>query len=278
MASMSKKKLAGLMLTGVAVMAIGGTETTLPQVGVATAQAAKLKTQTVAEAKADLQNAVDYFKAIVAKNSKDSGLKGVYKEAQTTLNDNKATVDDLQSASLALNQYRDGYNSDGSIKNDSGDEEAVEAGDNHGGTGIEDSGNTASSSDPVADTQDAHEYEESTAQSDASSGTNSDNSDSDSGSSAASSTSSKPDSHSASEFSKESINAPGNAGSTTASSNTSSTTPVARANSKKGNLPGTGEDSNQTVLLAAIGLLGILGLGGTALALWLRQRKHVNNE
>jgi len=199
------------MLTGVAVMAIGGTETTLPQVGVATAQAAKLKTQTVAEAKADLQNAVDYFKAIVAKNSKDSG-------------------------------------------------------------------NTASSSDPVADTQDAHEYEESTAQSDASSGTNSDNSDSDSGSSAASSTSSKPDSHSASEFSKESINAPGNAGSTTASSNTSSTTPVARANSKKGNLPGTGEDSNQTVLLAAIGLLGILGLGGTALALWLRQRKHVNND
>ncbi|MFD1454777.1 hypothetical protein ACFQ44_03640 [Levilactobacillus lanxiensis] len=275
---MSKKKLTGLMLTGVAVIAIGGTETVLPQVGIATAQAAKMKTQTVAEAKADLQNAVNYFKDIAAKNPKDSGLQEVYKGAQTSLKDDKATVDNLQSYSLALNQYREGYNSDGSIKKDSNDEEAAEAGDNKGGTGIEDD---SSSTNPVADTQDAHEYEESTVQ-DENGGSHSTDSNTDSngnsGSSTVNSSSTKPNSHSTSEFSKESVNAPGNAGTTTGSSNTSTPTTVAKSHSKKGNLPGTGEDSNQTVLLAIIGLLGILGLGGTALALWLRQRKHVNNE
>ncbi|WP_395409178.1 MULTISPECIES: hypothetical protein [Levilactobacillus] len=275
---MSKKKLTGLMLTGVAVIAIGGTETVLPQVSVATAQAAKLKTQTVGEAKADLQNAVNYFKDIAAKNPKDSGLQQVYKGAQTSLKDDKATVDDLQSYSLALNQYREGYNSDGSTKKDSNDKETAEAGDNKGGTGIEDD---SSSTNPVADTQDAHEYEESTAQ-DENSGSHSTDSNTASNSnsdpSTVNSSSTKPSRHSTSEFSKESVNAPGNAGSTTGSSSVSNTTPAAKHNSKKDNLPGTGEDSNQTVLLATMGLLGILGLGGTALALWLRQRKHVNNE
>ncbi|MFD1454781.1 hypothetical protein ACFQ44_03660 [Levilactobacillus lanxiensis] len=201
---------------------------------------------------------------------------------------NSGDQESYKQANKVLSEDYGVYDSKGSLvgkKDESTSEsDADDMGDNVATAeepGIGSSNSNSSSSDPIKDTQDAHEYEESTAQ-DENSGSHSTDSNTDSngnsGSSTVNSSSTKPNSHSTSEFSKESVNAPGNAGSITGSSNTSRTTPDAKSQSKKGNLPGTGEDSNQTVLLATIGLLGILGLGGTALVLWLRQRTHVNNE
>lgn len=289
MAIIQKRKLVGLTTVGLLSLTLGGTGLIAPSVLCPPVVAeAALRTQTVTEAKADLQKTVDSMKAIAEKNPSNTELQTLYKNATKALKDSKATVDDLQSYSLALSQYFEGYNLDGSKKNeDPGkDEEAIEAGDNHGGDGVED--NSSSTSDPIADTQDAHEYEESTAQADNNQGSSDSNSDSNatnnassqggSNSTNAASSSTKPNSHSSSAFSEESVNAPGNAGRHVSSSSASSTTPAKANTTKKGNLPGTGEDSRNVVLISVIGILSILGLGGTALALWLRQRKHVNNE
>ncbi len=205
----------------------------------------------------------------MATDAYNSGDQESYKQANEVLKDDYGIYDSKGNLVGKKDESTNESNVD-----DMGDNVATAE---EPGTGSSNS----NSSDPIKDTQDAHEYEESTAQDENSSNHSTDNnidSNSNSGSSTANSSSAKPNSHSTSEFSKESVNAPGNTGSSTGSSNVSSTKPVTKSHSKKGNLPGTGEDSKQTVLLATIGLLGILGLGGTALALWLRQRKHVNNE
>ncbi|AYM02597.1 hypothetical protein [Levilactobacillus yiduensis] len=287
MAIIQKRKLVGLTTVGLLSLTLGGTGLIAPSVLCPPAVAeAALRTQTVAEAKADLQKTVDSMKVIAEKNPANAELQTLYKNATKALKDSKVTVDDLQSYSLALSQYFEGYNLDGSKKNEdpSKDEEAIEAGDNHGGDGVEDTDNTGSS-DPITDTQDAHEYEESTANVDnsgsdsnaISNATNNSSHSSNASSATENFSSTKPNSHSASAFSEQQVNALGNSGSSSSSTSSTAVSPT-KTNSKKSNLPGTGEDSHNVVLISVIGILSILGLGGTALALWLRQRKHVNNE
>jgi len=272
--------------TGLAALSLGGTliGTDAVQSPVTTYAATDLTT-----AKKNLKAYLDKGNIILA-NKKVTGqareiVQGYQDNATKAYNSGDAT--EVSRMTKALKSYYDAnYDSKGhTIDAKASDSPDVDSMGSNAATAEEPGTNSTStnsnSSDPIKDTQDAHEYEESTAQDENSGNHSIDNntdSDDNSDSSTIDSSSTKPDRHSTSEFSKESVNAPGNAGSITGSSNTSRTTPDAKHNFKKGNLPGTGEDNKQTVLLATIGLLGILGLGGTALALWLRQRKHVNNE
>lgn len=288
MTDTGKRKFTMLAATGLAALSLGGTLIVADAVQppVTTYAATDLVT-----AKKSLEIYLDKGKIILANKTVTGQARGVVQDYQDMGNEsyNSGDIKEVLGMTKTLKNYYDvnfdskgntidGKASDSTDVDDMGSNIATAE---EPGVSKPQTDSNSNSSNPIKDTQDARKYEESTAQ-EANGGSQSTDgnvdSNSNSGSSTENSSSTKPDSHSTSEFSKESINAPGNSGSTTASSNASSTIPTAKSDSKKGNLPGTGEDSGQAFLIATIGFLGILGLGGTALALWLRQRKHVNNE
>lgn len=291
-----KRKLTGLATIGLLSLSLGGTMVLSPNVTpTVTAQAAT----SLSEAKTKLNALTDKAKVII-------NYKGVEEYDKQTMQADLELADDAiksgdanqmnQAIGIIAKDVGD-FDSNGKrIKDvdsqpgfDDSADNAIRPGsasdsssDDSGYTTDEVEGGT--NTDPIKDTQDRKEYEESTAKDDQDSNTsNSDTSDSN-GDSNVAGNSSTTDKNGSSSFSKQSVNAPGNAGSTTDSSSTSNNSSTSnipsptKTNSKKGNLPGTDEDKTQPVLIATIGLLGILGLGGTAFALWLRQRKHVNNE
>lgn len=289
-----KRKFTMLAATGLAALSLGGTLLVAdaiqpPATTYAATSSKQALANLLAKGKIILANKTltDENKELVkgyqdiGQEAYDSGNEEAYKDASKSLGGFYSSYDNKGN----FNGYSVGSSNNSDDLDNMGDNTATAE---EPGEKDPHPGSTSTSSDPIADTQDAHEYEESTAQADNNQGSSDSNSDSDatndvsshgsSNSTNAASSSTKPNSHSSSAFSEESVDAPGNAGRHVSSSSASSTTPAKANTAKKGNLPGTGEDSRNVVLISVIGILGILGLGGTALALWLRQRKHVNNE
>ena len=250
-------------------------------------------TNPTSSSKTDLKNVIDKAELIITVNQKSNPsmvkeLIGYHTAALKVYNDTKATKTQVSDVFDDLASYTNMFDKDGKQSTDMSDDGSLPTGSDmnngvnvgYGGYGsaeAESEAEESSAVDPVKDNDEAG-----TASEVLNSGNEDSNSDSeynaDSNDSQLSSAPVRESSHS-------------KVGNTVVDGPTSSSHPVissssdsskgynssGNANKKaKGNLPGTDEDSQQTVILSVLGVLIALGFGGTGLALWFSKRSKVD--
>jgi hypothetical protein len=238
-------------------------------------------TNATSSSKTELKNVIDKAKLIITVNQKSNPsmvkeLASSRTAALKVYNDSKATKTQISDVFDDLASYTNLFDKNGKQTTSMSDDDSLPTGSNmnngvnvgYGGYGsakAESEAEESSTVDPDKDNDKAGTSGEDTS----------------SGYEESSSTAqSKENSHGdASPQRPTNETSHSNVGNTVVNGPTSSSHAVTTNSSSKKtkeNLPGTGEDNQQTVGLSILGVLMALGLGGTGIALWLSKRSKVN--
>lgn len=238
-------------------------------------------TNVTSSSKTELKNVIDKAELIITVNQKSNPsmvkeLASSRTAALKVYNDSKATKTQISDVFDDLASYTNLFDKNGKQAVNMSDDSSLPTGSDvnnglnvgYGGYGsakAESEAENSSSGEPSKDNDKA--------------GTSSENTNSGNKNSS-SSTQSKENSHKdASSQQPTNETSHSNVGNTVVNGPTSSSHAVTTNSSSKKtkeNLPGTGEDNQQTVVLSILGMLMTLGLGGTGLAMWLSKRSKVN--